>query len=84
MKEYAVFKYKSLIITKFDETSYIGNLFSIISETNIPITYITAGQEVPQDFMLADIETFLKETSAILEVVQTSHRHLGTLLQKKE
>lgn len=61
MKEYAVFKYKSLIITKFDETSYIGNLFSIISETNIPITYITAGQEVPQDFMLADVETFLKK-----------------------
>lgn len=61
MKEYAVFKYKSLIITKFDETSYIGNLFSIISETDIPITYITAGQEVPQDFMLADVETFLKK-----------------------
>ena len=61
MKEYAVFKYKSLIITKFDETSYIGNLFSIISETKIPITYITAGQEVPQDFMLADVETFLKK-----------------------
>ena len=61
MKEYAVFKYKSLIITKFDETSYIGNLLSIISETKIPITYITAGQEVPQDFMLADVETFLKK-----------------------
>ena len=61
MKEYAVFKYKSLIITKFDETSYIGNLLSIISEMNIPITYITAGQEVPQDFMLADVETFLKK-----------------------
>ena len=61
MKEYAVFKYKSLIITKFDETSYIGNLLSIISETNIPITYITAGQEVPQDFMLADVEVFLRK-----------------------
>ena len=61
MKEYAVFKYKSLIITKFDETSYIGNLFSIISETNIPITYITAGQAVPQDLILADIETLLKK-----------------------
>ncbi|AIW89997.1 flagellar biosynthesis protein FlhF [Treponema sp. OMZ 838] len=61
MKEYAVFKYKSLIITKFDETSYIGNLLSIISETDIPITYITAGQEVPQDFMLADVEVFLRK-----------------------
>ncbi|EPF30129.1 methyl-accepting chemotaxis protein [Treponema medium] len=33
---------------------------------------------------LKEIENFLKETSAVLEVVQTSHRHLGTLLQKKE
>ncbi|QSH92680.1 flagellar biosynthesis protein FlhF [Treponema medium] len=61
MKEYAIFKFKSLIVTKFDETSYIGNLLSIISETNIPITYITAGQEVPQDFMLADVEVFLRK-----------------------
>ena len=61
MKQYAVFKYKSLIITKFDETSYVGNLFSIIAETNIPVTYITAGQAVPQDFMPADVETFLKK-----------------------
>jgi len=33
---------------------------------------------------LKEIENFLKETSTILEVVQTSHQHLGTLLQKKE
>ena len=61
MKEYAVFKYKSLIITKFDETSYIGNLLSIISETDIPITYITVGQAVPQDLMPADIGAFLRK-----------------------
>ncbi|MGP1431070.1 MAG: flagellar biosynthesis protein FlhF [Treponema sp.] len=61
MKQYSVFKYKSLIITKFDETSCIGNLFSIIAETNIPITYITAGQAVPQDLIPADVETFLRK-----------------------
>jgi len=61
MKQYEIFKYKSLIITKFDETSYIGNLFSIIAETNIPVTYITVGQQVPQDFIPADVETFLKK-----------------------
>ena len=33
---------------------------------------------------LKEIENFLKETSTVLEVVQTSHQHLGTLLQKKE
>lgn len=61
MKQYALFKYQSLIITKFDETSCIGNLFSIISETNIPITYIAAGQAVPQDLIPADVETFLRK-----------------------
>ena len=33
---------------------------------------------------LKAINEFLKETSTILDVVQTSHRHLGSLLQKKE
>ena len=33
---------------------------------------------------LKAINEFLKETSTILDVVQTSHKHLGTLLQKKE
>lgn len=61
MKEYAVFKYTAFIITKFDETSCVGNLFSILAETNVPVTYITAGQEVPQDFTLAAVETFLKK-----------------------
>ena len=33
---------------------------------------------------LKAINELLKETGAILDVVQTSHQHLGTLLQKKE
>lgn len=33
---------------------------------------------------LKAINAFLKETGAILDVVQASHTHLGTLLQKKE
>ena len=33
---------------------------------------------------LKAINEFLKETGAILDVVQTSHQHLGTLLQQKE
>lgn len=33
---------------------------------------------------LKEINEFLKETGAILDVVQTSHGHLGTLLEQKE
>lgn len=61
MKQYELFKYKSLIITKFDETSYIGNLLTVLAETGIPVTYVTTGQKVPQDFLLADAKIFLEK-----------------------
>ncbi|WP_129408211.1 flagellar biosynthesis protein FlhF [Marinitoga lauensis] len=38
-----------LIITKLDETSSYGQIPSLIKETNLPISYITTGQNVPND-----------------------------------
>ncbi|MEL3905882.1 MAG: AAA family ATPase [Treponema sp.] len=78
MKQYEVFKYKSLIITKFDETSSIGNIFSIIAETSIPVTYITAGQAVPQDFLAADAEVFLNK----LKGFSVDHEYISELCDR--
>ncbi len=61
MKQYNLFHYTSLIITKFDETSYVGNVLSIMAETKIPVTYVTTGQAVPQDFLAATKEVFLSK-----------------------
>ncbi|MBR8461919.1 flagellar biosynthesis protein FlhF [Campylobacter sp. faydin G-105] len=50
----------TLIVTKFDETKIFGNVFSLIYETNTPVSYFCVGQEVPDDLIEAKSE-FLVE-----------------------
>ena len=53
LHQFEPFKYRSIIITKLDETGRIGNLISVLSEYGKPISYITDGQRVPQDIATA-------------------------------
>ena len=46
---YSRFRISSLIVTKIDESRRFGMLYDIISRTNRPVTYLTCGQNVPQD-----------------------------------
>ncbi len=59
MQQYETFGYDSVIITKFDETSRIGNIVSVLGERQKPLAYITTGQRVPQDFERASVARFL-------------------------
>ncbi len=38
-----------LIFTKLDETTTLGNLLNIKLQTNAPLSYVTCGQNVPED-----------------------------------
>ena len=42
------------MITKTDETSYLGNVIDVADKYSKPISYIANGQEVPNDIMVAD------------------------------
>ncbi len=44
MQNYEPFGYKSVIITKCDESSQYGNVISVLSEKNKAVSYITNGQ----------------------------------------
>jgi len=44
----------TLIFTKLDETRGFGNIFSLVYETQKPVSYLSMGQEVPDDLMVAD------------------------------
>jgi flagellar biosynthesis protein FlhF len=46
---------KRLVFTKLDETNTVGNLLNVLIRTNIPLSYITAGQQVPDDIRPASI-----------------------------
>ncbi len=58
----------NVIITKFDETRRVGELFSFLIEKMIPVSYISSGQQVPNDLEVADkeklMDRFLGELNA--------------------
>jgi flagellar biosynthesis protein FlhF len=42
-----------LIITKLDEVSTGGGLYNVLSQTGLPVSYLSAGQRVPEDLEVA-------------------------------
>ncbi len=53
MTQFESFSYISVVLTKLDETSCVGNLVSAISTSGIPLSYLTDGQSVPVDIAVA-------------------------------
>ncbi|MDR3236981.1 MAG: flagellar biosynthesis protein FlhF [Spirochaetia bacterium] len=52
--------FNSVIITKVDETSNIGNVVDIADKYSKPISYFTNGQEVPNDIEVADSDKIVE------------------------
>jgi len=58
----------SVILTKFDETKRIGELFSFLIEKGIPVSYVSSGQHVPDDLEPADKEKLMDRFVSELDV----------------
>ncbi|PAF42630.1 flagellar biosynthesis protein FlhF [Helicobacter sp. 11S03491-1] len=43
----------TLIFSKLDESRGLGNLFSLVYESKKPVSYLSVGQEVPMDLVVA-------------------------------
>ena len=52
--------FNSIIITKVDETSNIGNVVDVADKYSKPISYFTNGQEVPNDIVVADSDKIVE------------------------
>ncbi|GHV11000.1 flagellar biosynthesis protein FlhF [Spirochaetia bacterium] len=59
LRQFEIFNYQSVIITKLDETGRIGNVISALAEKGKSVSYITDGQTVPSDIQRADVVHFL-------------------------
>ena len=59
LKTFEPFNYRSVIITKMDETIRTGNIISVLSEKAKSVSFITNGQEVPTDIRNASVIQFL-------------------------
>lgn len=49
-----------LIFTKLDETSCLGNLFNLKLFTGVPLSYVTCGQNVPDDIEMFNPQKTVK------------------------
>ena len=49
---YSGLEYDNIIITKLDETTVYGSLYNIAKISNKPVSFVTIGQNVPDDIMV--------------------------------
>ena len=51
----------SLIFTKLDETDAIGNILNVKLDTGMPLSYISYGQNVPDDIEVMNPQIIAKQ-----------------------
>lgn len=61
VKGFSVCSPKKLLFTKLDEASNIGTILSVLYHFPIPLSYVTVGQNVPDDIELADANKLLED-----------------------
>ena len=59
MQNYEPFGYKSVIVTKCDESEQFGNVISVLYEKHKSISYFTHGQVASRDISKANVIDFL-------------------------
>jgi len=59
LRQFEPFGYTSVLVTKVDETNRLGNIISVLEEKQKPISYLTDGQNVPEDIHPAAVEQIL-------------------------
>jgi len=55
-QKFKVFDYNSVIFTKIDEAVTFGNILNIVNTFNVPASFLTNGQVIPDDIISADPE----------------------------
>jgi len=60
VKNYSFLKNYKILLTKFDESPVVGMIINIRLLTGMKLSYITTGQNVPDDIEVADIDKILR------------------------
>jgi flagellar biosynthesis protein FlhF len=53
LKQFSLLQPTSLLVTKLDEVAGLGSWLSFLRQAALPISYLTTGQHVPQDIVVA-------------------------------
>jgi flagellar biosynthesis protein FlhF len=53
-EQFATVGTTALVLTKLDEAALLGNLLALLRASRLPLSYLTHGQNVPDDIAAAD------------------------------
>ncbi len=56
VRRFASIGYHRMVLTKLDEAESFGALLAVLVEAGKPVSYLTDGQNVPEDIMTSDPE----------------------------
>lgn len=59
---YSVIDFSHIIATKLDETVYLGSIVSLLYRSKKPLSFVTNGQGVPEDFEIANVERIVSDS----------------------
>ena len=71
LEKFKVIPISRLILTKLDESTAYGNIFNQLIRMKIPVSYLTNGQQVPEDIEIAT----LKKLAGLIADQQNDGRH---------
>jgi flagellar biosynthesis protein FlhF len=54
VEKFSSLKVNRLILSKMDEAESVGSLLNVMKDSQLPVSYITTGQNVPDDIITAD------------------------------
>jgi flagellar biosynthesis protein FlhF len=77
IKAFSVFEPKAAILTKVDEAVMIGSAISSLIEHNLPLSFITDGQQVPEDFHDANAQALIVQCVAMADTETESEEDTG-------
>ena len=80
IRNFEPFNFKSVIVTKFDESSGYGNVLSVLAEKNKEISWVTTGQPVMNTIEVATPQRFLLG----LDGFKIDRKHLDEVFSKNE
>jgi len=60
IEEFKEFGINGLVLTKLDEVMKLGSAISAVCKHNVPVQYLTTGQQVPQDIEKAEENTLMR------------------------
>lgn len=59
---YNIMNINHILVTKTDESENLGSILSLAYKYNKSLSFLTDGQEIPQDFKIADINTLIHDS----------------------